>query len=579
MNRIFRLCIFIGGALLLCPAIYSFGQHVVTNSFDGNLNECIRRVYPACIRAYGIDTVRNMQTSSQFSAVVVSAEGHILTVAHAVMPGRTYKVSFPDGRVAYAAGMGRIVTDAGRTLPDVAMMKLLGRGPWPFAEMGFSDSLHNEDPCFGISYPESLAQLKPMVRKGRILAVKDEWGFLESTCIMETGDSGGPLFDLNGRVIGLHSRIDQPEAANYEVPVDIYRKYWNALNVQKNYDQWPPTEGPKIDQDPPAGQTNHSIAVEKEDKQAVEKIQPENCVILLSSKINDTLQSIQATVVTMDDKAQNLKGNHIALVSKCSMVGQEPYMITTDGKKLKCDIIRRDEDKDIILLVANGLIAEGIGPTEFSSDTFSHKDLGRSLYSPLSGQRAKNSVIGSLFFDLPPSFRSGYSGMMLPRDGQLFLRRVAPGSPAEKAGLKANDKLVAMNGVPLNGPDDFGKEALKYLPGNSVRMDIKRGDSMLSIRVLLTNRPLVTANHPMDKFTGGKSIRRDGFRGIFVHDARIRSYECGGPVFDAANRFVGINIARFSHVSTVVIPAAQVWEFIRKTGPSVDQGRKSIGPS
>jgi serine protease Do len=43
------------------------------------------------------------------------------------------------------------------------------------------------------------------------------------------GDSGGPLFDLNGKVIGIHSRIGMSIATNIHVPVNTYRETWDRL--------------------------------------------------------------------------------------------------------------------------------------------------------------------------------------------------------------------------------------------------------------------------------------------------------------------------------------------------------------
>jgi S1-C subfamily serine protease len=50
-----------------------------------------------------------------------------------------------------------------------------------------------------------------------------------SDCTLVGGDSGGPLFDLQGRVIGIHSRIGKNLTINVHVPVDPYRDSWDRL--------------------------------------------------------------------------------------------------------------------------------------------------------------------------------------------------------------------------------------------------------------------------------------------------------------------------------------------------------------
>jgi serine protease Do len=62
---------------------------------------------------------------------------------------------------------------------------------------------------------------------GRVLDTTHR--FIQTDCALTGGDSGGPLFDLQGRVIGIHSRIGEPITANLHVPVDTYRDTWDRL--------------------------------------------------------------------------------------------------------------------------------------------------------------------------------------------------------------------------------------------------------------------------------------------------------------------------------------------------------------
>src|SRR5207253_4074037 len=52
---------------------------------------------------------------------------------------------------------------------------------------------------------------------------------IRTDCTIMGGDSGGPLFDLDGKVIAIHSRIGNPLSANIHVPVDTYRDTWDRL--------------------------------------------------------------------------------------------------------------------------------------------------------------------------------------------------------------------------------------------------------------------------------------------------------------------------------------------------------------
>ena len=67
----------------------------------------------------------------------------------------------------------------------------------------------------------------PPVRLGRILETRGV--FIRTDCTLVGGDSGGPLFDLDGRVIAIHSRIGTTLNDNMHVPVDTYRDTWEKL--------------------------------------------------------------------------------------------------------------------------------------------------------------------------------------------------------------------------------------------------------------------------------------------------------------------------------------------------------------
>jgi len=469
----------------------------------------------------------------------------------------------PDGKECFAMALGRIVTEPSTTRPDVAMIKILSPGSWPYAEMGWSSSVIVNEPCFGISYPESLAQRQPMVRYGAILNTMNQWGFLESSCIMETGDSGGPLFDYLGRIIGMHSRIDAPEAANYEVPVNLYRRYWTALNTAQNYSELP-TRADEVKTDPVAANliVLSNLKRSNDDMEWIKNVASN--VVLITSTIDDTLQNIDGTVFSLKGMETKNPTNKTFIVSKSSMVGSNPYITLGQGKKAKAQIVNRDISNDLVLLSIAKSSNTAIEVSSFDTAGIDINDLGRNLISVLPEGFSKTSVIGSFVFDLPARFSSGYFGSTATfKDGKTVLLRVQNASPAATAGFLSGDIILSINGISLNRKSDFSSQLMKYWPGEQIAFQCSRGDSSFSKVVELHVRPQLRNNHPMEKFEGGKSIRRDGFSKAFVHDARIRSCECGSPVFESDGRFVGINIARFSHTSTVVLPAGIIYKFLK----------------
>lgn len=168
-----------------------------------------------------------------FSGVIVSKNGHILSAGHAVQPGQRYRVLLPDGRRLIARGKGS------NPQADCALLQISGDvEDLPFVRMGESNSLVRNQPCLSLSFPGGQGTRGvPVVRFGRVTRGSRGRGMLQSTALMEPGDSGGPLFDLEGRVIGIHSRIGRSMARNYEVPVDTFRKFWNELNREASFTQ------------------------------------------------------------------------------------------------------------------------------------------------------------------------------------------------------------------------------------------------------------------------------------------------------------------------------------------------------
>ena len=188
---------------------------------QGEIQKTINRVQPAVVAIRG--------SRSAFSGVIVSTEGHVLSAGHAVKPGSRYQVILPDGRRFRARGKGS------NPKIDCALVQITEEiKDLPFVQMGESSNLVANQPCIGISFPGGQGtREQPAVRFGRIVRRARPGGMLQSTALMEPGDSGGALFDMDGRVIGIHSRIGRSMTQNFEVPIDAYRKFWNELNAER----------------------------------------------------------------------------------------------------------------------------------------------------------------------------------------------------------------------------------------------------------------------------------------------------------------------------------------------------------
>jgi serine protease Do len=111
---------------------------------------------------------------------------------------------------------------------DTGLMRITDRGTWPHAEMGDLQQACNGDWVLALGHPGGAdAQRSLVARLGRIIRMDD--GALQTDCTLSPGDSGGPLFDMHGRVIGIHSAISTPMAENYHVAVTAFYNGWDRL--------------------------------------------------------------------------------------------------------------------------------------------------------------------------------------------------------------------------------------------------------------------------------------------------------------------------------------------------------------
>ena len=209
------------------------GEDFNLEQLQTEIQKTIEKVRPAVVRINGRGTT--------FSGVIVSPEGHVISAAHAVTPGARYQITLPSGDRIRGIGKGS------NPRTDSALIMISNPADdLPYVPMGDSKSLVRNQPVLGISFPGGQkAGSEPVIRFGRLISTNRNRGMLQSSALMEPGDSGGPLFDLNGSVIGIHSRIGVTMDRNFEVPVNTYRKYWNELNREASFTQsGPPT--PKL---------------------------------------------------------------------------------------------------------------------------------------------------------------------------------------------------------------------------------------------------------------------------------------------------------------------------------------------
>ena len=171
------------------------------------------------------------------SGVLVSSDGYALTNFHVVQPaGIAMKCGLADGRLYDAVLVGLDPTG------DVALVKLLGRDDFPYAELADSDDVEVGDFCFAAGNPFLLAtDFQPSISAGIVSGMRryqfpagtilEYADCLQVDAAINPGNSGGGLFDAQGRIIGVNGRASFEKRGRVNVGVG----YAISANQVRNF--------------------------------------------------------------------------------------------------------------------------------------------------------------------------------------------------------------------------------------------------------------------------------------------------------------------------------------------------------
>jgi S1-C subfamily serine protease len=198
------------------------------------LIEATRRVRPAVVKIISTTehwSGQRRQVASG-SGFIISKEGHILTNRH-VLQGQLV-VQLPDGRE-----FARIKVLGADTRSDVAVIRILDEADLPVAALGDSDALEVGEPVIAIGSPFELASSvsygvvsatgRTGVHRGRGAAEE----FIQTDAALNPGNSGGPLINLDGQVVGINTAIQSSTGSNvgigFSIPINLARTVAIAL--------------------------------------------------------------------------------------------------------------------------------------------------------------------------------------------------------------------------------------------------------------------------------------------------------------------------------------------------------------
>jgi len=168
----------------------------------------------------------------QGSGIIVEASGYILTNQHVINDARQIQVSLADGRKLAAKLVG--IDKA----TDLAVLKITADKLVP-AKWGDSEAVEPGALVWAIGSPFGLERtitsgiLSAKHRAG--LAGKPHQDFLQSDAAVNPGNSGGPLVDARGHVIGINTAIvgEAYQGISFAIPSKVAREVYDRLKAEK----------------------------------------------------------------------------------------------------------------------------------------------------------------------------------------------------------------------------------------------------------------------------------------------------------------------------------------------------------
>ncbi|HEY8880822.1 MAG TPA: Do family serine endopeptidase [Roseateles sp.] len=368
----------------------------------------------------------------QGSGFIISSDGLVLTNAHVVREAKQVTVKLSDRREFSAQVLGS------DPATDIAVLKLDAKN-LPTVQLGDPKQVQVGDYVLAIGAPygfEQTATQGIVSAKGRSLPGDSSVvPFIQTDAAVNPGNSGGPLFDASGRVVGVNAQIYSQsggfQGLAFSIPVDV------ALRVKDQIVAHGKVEHARLGvtlQDLSAPLAS-SFGLNTPDGALVSSVQPESAAAKAGLKAGDVITAI-------DGEAVHVAGD----VS--SRVG-----LARPGDKLKLEIWR---DK--------GRVSETVS-------------LGRADKDVQEASAAPEG--GSLGLALRPLERQELRGSGL--DHGLLIERVT--GPAQLAGVQPGDVLLALNGKPVQDIDQV-RAAMKDKP-KSVALLVARDGQQIFVPVRL----------------------------------------------------------------------------------------------
>ena len=366
------------------------------------------------------------------SGFIMSADGYVVTNNHVVSPtGRgtveEITVTMPDG-TEYPAEL--IGADASS---DLAVLKIERDEPFPFVNFGDSSQARVGDWVVAIGNPFGLGGT---VTSGIVSAVYRNTGsggaydrYLQTDASINRGNSGGPLFDMQGNVIGINNAILSPSGGSvgigFAIPAEtaapIVAQLRRGEEIERGY------LGVQIQ--PVTDDLAASLGIRENRGEFVQGVQPGEAAERAGIEAGDIVLSVNGQEVTPDQTLSFLVANI------------EP------GTSIPVELIRNGERRRLNVTVGRRPSEEELR----QSQMFDPDAEGMDEQEPETGSEILLERLGIQAISLTPQI-ARQLGIGADTQG-VVVGGVNPNADAARKGLRRGDVIVSANYQAVTSPE------------------------------------------------------------------------------------------------------------------------------
>ncbi len=379
---------------------------------------------------------REVPTHGMGSGFIISADGIILTNAHVVRDAREVTVKLTDRREFRAKVLGS------DPKTDVAVLKIDAKN-LPVVPLAKTDNLKVGEWVLAIGSPYGLDNTVTagvVSAKGRSLPDDSYVPFIQTDVAVNPGNSGGPLFNTRGEVVGINSQIYSQtggyQGLSFAIPIDVATKIKDQI-VSK-------------------GKVEHAklgVTVQEIDQSFADSFKlatPEGALVANVERGGPG----DKAGLRPGDVVRSMNGQKIvSSIDLPAMVG-----LAEPGSKINLEVWRNGKLVPLTATLGNASDKVAAVAAERGDPGAAKLKLGLSL-RPLDQMEKR---------------QSGIPGGLLIEDA---------GGAAANAGIQPGDVLLSVNGLAVNTVDQVRQVVDKS--GKSVALLIQRGDERIFIPVRL----------------------------------------------------------------------------------------------